>query len=116
MCSLSSEKLCEEVVKLSMIQVAINFMSFSEERENNTIESINNNYMIVCRKWEDYDNFALISDKIIRGKFSFSTKSIAASILHKIAYDINRYSAQNLVKKLIKSGVEPNIENVLKRD
>lgn len=54
--------------------------------------------------------------EILKDRFSFRVKEIAAIILNEIAYSFNRYHAQGLIKDIISIGIEPIIEDILKGD
>jgi len=52
----------------------------------------------------------------LKDSFSFRVKEIATIILNEIAYSVNRYHAQRLIKDIISIGIKPIIEDILKGD
>lgn len=67
--------------------------------------------------WEQYDNFSKIAYHILQGKeyFSYETKVIAAHLLDYTAHNINRFHGQDLVEDLLKSGIDPTLEEIITR-
>lgn len=114
--SLNGQDLCKVIIRSSkMIQIITQFISNNEKRAIELLEAVENNYSDICKTWESYDNFASISNKVIRGNFPYVAKEISARILHTIAYDINRFNAQHLIDELIDMGIDPSLEEILRR-
>lgn len=114
---LNSEKICKFIksnnIPYSSIQdILFKFMLRNEENATYIINSIYEDYEDVCKRFEDYDNFATFTFNILNKNFSFNIKRISAQILNSIAVEKNRFYAQNLIEKL-KDCVEPMIEEIL---
>lgn len=66
-------------------------------------------------KFENIDLNANFLQLILKeNNFNFTTKEYSANILYSMANVYGRYHAQDIVKSIIKDGVEPLIENILK--
>lgn len=91
------------------------FMQASEEQARHVIQSIEKSFRDVCgRSFEANDPFAFFAARVISSDFSFVVKEIAATILRYVAWDVNRFSAQRLIERLVRTGVDPLIEDILK--
>jgi len=113
--SLNAEKLCKVIIKSAkMVKIIIKFISIQEKRAIETLESIESSYLDVCKKWENYDNFAYISYQVIHCDFNYGSKEIASKIIYTIAYEKNRFKAQSLIDELLDFGIDPTLEEILK--
>lgn len=93
----------------------ISFMQASDDQAQYIIQSIEQSFRDVCgRSFEANDPFASFAVRVLKGKFSFVVKEIAATILRYVAWDVNRFSAQHMVEDLISSGIEPMLEDIIK--
>lgn len=93
----------------------LTFMHSSDDRAQHIIQSIEKTFRDVCgRSFEANDPFASFAAHVISGDYSFVVKEIAATILRYIAWDVNRFSAQHLVEKKIRDGVDPLLEDIIK--
>ncbi|HCW3604099.1 TPA: protein kinase domain-containing protein [Staphylococcus aureus] len=116
--SLSEKEICQ-IVLSSNFKVRHSIIAFMKKKESyseGVIQNINNEYKTACKQFEDYDPFSDFMDEILKDRFSFRVKEIAAIILNEIAYSVNRYHAQRLIKDIISIGIEPIIEDILKGD
>ena len=101
----------ENIDKLLVI-----YMKKDKQQAYRMITAINKTYKDICKGFGDYDNFAYFANKVIREKgLSYETKEIAAYIINYIAYSVNRFNAQGIVDDLIRSGIEPMLEDIIKR-
>ena len=95
--------------------VLLSFMLENDEQAQHIIQSIERSFRDVCgRSFEANDPFASFAVRVLKGKFSFVVKEIAATILRYVAWDVNRFSAQHMVEDLVSSGIEPMLEDIIK--
>lgn len=77
------------------------------------VGGINDNCTEVYRSYKDADSFAIVAFHILSNSklsYGFELKANAADILNWAAFDISRFEAQDLIKKLKRGGIEPSIE------
>lgn len=112
----SDEQLCQMVLNSNNNErvCLIRYMQKNESSACDLIESINSNYQWFCRRFEDYDPFAKLAYMILCNNFSYRVNETAARVLNYVAWSVNRFSAQDLIKGLINKGLEPLIEEKLK--
>lgn len=112
---MDGEDICKRMIddKNNYQKLLNEFMHLDEEHAKFIIKSIKNNYDDTCGRYESYDPFARFSYNILLDDFAFVIKELAARILYHVAHDINRFSAQALVKKAIDRGIEPLLEEIL---
>lgn len=115
---LDGSKICNYliVVKKGFQKILLNFMKKNERYGIHIIQAVNDKFTEECKKFEWYDQIALFAYSILVDKYPFVINEVAANILRYIAYDVNRFSAQRLVDKVIDRGVEPLIEALLKNE
>lgn len=116
--SFSEKEICQ-IVLSSNFKVRHSIIAFMKKKESyseGVIQNINNEYKTACKQFEDYDPFSDFMDEILKDRFSFRVKEIVGIILNEIAYSVNRYHAQRLIKDIISIGIEPIIEDILKGD
>lgn len=114
---LDSKKIAGEILadKQGVANSLFRFMSESEEHAQYIIQSVDNSFREVCgRSYTSYDKFSSFATRVLYGNFSFVIKETAANILRYVAWDVNRFSAQDMVKELIDSGIEPMLEDIIK--
>ena len=71
-------------------------MSESEEHAQYIIQSVDNSFREVCgRIYTSYDKFSSFATRVLYGNFPFVIKETAANILSYVAWDVNRFSAQD---------------------
>lgn len=116
--ALSENEICQVLLSsTSMVRnTLIEFMKKKDSYAEVAIQNINSEYKKICKNFEDYDPFSNFMYEILKDRFSFRVKEIAAIILNEIAYSFNRYHAQGLIKDIISIGIEPIIEDILKGD
>lgn len=115
---LDSEKIAEEILadKQGVADSLFRFMSENEEHAQYIIQSIDNSFREVCRgSFAAFDKFSSFATRVLYGDFTFVIKEIAARILRYVAWDVNRFSAQDMVKGLIHSEIEPMLEDIIKQ-
>ena len=115
---LDSRKIAEEILydKPHIVELLLRFMGENEEHAQFIIQSIDQSFRDVC--WGDfsaYDKFSSFVIKVLCGNFTYVIKETAASILRCIAWDVNRFSAQDMVKKLIDEGIDPMLGEIIKQ-
>lgn len=94
--------------------VLLRFMNIDDSHAEYVIQGIDKAYQTVCgRSYEAYDVYSSFAKRVLLGRFTFVVKEIAANILRYVAWDVNRFSAQDMVKEVINEGVEPLIEEIL---
>lgn len=114
---MSAEKISKTILsgKTGFIDVLIAFMKTSEDNAQHVIQSVEKSFRDVCgRSYEANDPFALFASKVLSGPFPFVVKEIAANILHHVAWEVNRFSAQHLVESIIDDGIEPMLEDIIR--
>src|SRR5699024_12370228 len=110
------ERLCSDLIMNPIFKnVLIDYMKLNENNEIYVINSVGENFEDSCPTFESNDPIASFANLVLQDQFSFLTKEKAARILSHIAYSVNRFSAQKMIERLIDRGIEPLIENVLKR-
>jgi serine/threonine protein kinase len=113
--SLDSQNLCQNIKQMSGFNQAL--YSHFENHPESILEIVNlidNNIDRVINRFEDADNFADVAHHVLKNNLStFEVREKAAKILNYIAYHVNRFYAQKLVNSLIKSGIEPLLEDIL---
>lgn len=93
----------------------LSFMHTSEDQAQHIIQSIEKSFRDVCgRSFEANDPFAAFAAQVISSDFSFVVKEVAATILRHVAWEVNRFSAQRLVERIIRTGVDPILEDIIK--
>ncbi len=113
---LDAEKISKYLLepKTGILNTLISFMKCDDIHAQHIIQCIESTFRDVCRRsFEAYDPFATFAYRVLKEKFSFVVKEIAATILRYVATDVNRFSAQGLVEELKKEGIEPMLEDIL---
>lgn len=114
---MNGEKICNEIISnINKFDVTlIKFMKIGESHAAFVMQGIEDNFRDRCEKFEFYDPIATFTYKVLIEEFPFVIKELAANILRYIAFDVNRFSAQHLVKQAISIGLEPLIEEILEQ-
>lgn len=115
--NMAPDKLCRIIMEKEMgfENAVLRFMGTNEDHAQHIIQSIEGNFRECCGwSYEANDPFASISAKVLRGKYSFVVKETAATILRYIAWDVRRFSAQDMVAKILDEGIDPMLEDILK--
>lgn len=114
--NLDAISLCKAILSLpGMISAILSFIESDEKRAVETLQMIDNEYPNVCGRWEDYDDIGTIAYNVIKLNYTYVAQEIAARILHDVAFVYNRFNMQRLVDDLIQRGIDPTIEEILKR-
>ena len=101
--------------KQGFANALLSFMHASDDNAQHIIQSIEQSFRDVCgRSFEANDPFASFAARVISDDFSFVVKEIAATILRYVAWDVNRFNAQHLVERIIRNGVDPLLEDIIK--
>lgn len=107
-------ELCKAILDIpNMGNAVITFIKSDEKRAIETIKMLDNEYLNVCRRWEDYDKFGEIAYKVIRNNLPYVSQEISAQILFDVSSNKNRFDMKRLVDKLIETGIDPTIEEIL---
>lgn len=111
---LNAVDLCKAILKIpNMVFVVLTFIKSDEKRAIETLTMIENEYLDVCRGWEDYDSFGEIAYNVIRDNLTYIAQEISARILYDVSYNKNRFNIQRLVDTLLDEGIDPTIEDIL---
>ena len=112
--SKSPETLCRVILDHKWMRRALIAFSNSDgDRATFVIDSINDKYAQVCKRYEDFDVFADIAYGVLIGRAPFDVKERACGILTYIAYSVNRWHAQGLIDAVIEEGIDPMLEDCL---
>ncbi len=115
--SLSSEEIARNMqsYRNGFSGALLCFMKMDEAHAEYVIQCIDKAYQDVCgRSYEAYDVYSSFANSVLRGPFSFVVKEIAANILRYVAWDVNRFNAQDMVKELLGIGLEPMLEDIIR--
>lgn len=108
--------LCKKIIDDTRFYSAIlRFMKESNANAKYIIDTINDYYKIACNKFADYDVFAYIADFALKKNIDYEYNEKSCLIIHDIAYNVNRFGIQHLVDKIIDEGIEPILEEILKK-
>ncbi|MRX56497.1 protein kinase [Bacillus idriensis] len=111
---LNAINLCQAILEIpNMVSAIITFIKTDEKRAIETLKMIENEYLNVCRHWDDYDNFGEVAYNVISDNLTYVSQEISAKILYEVSYNKNRFNMKRLVDKLIDAGVDPTIEDML---
>ncbi|TDX42300.1 protein kinase-like protein [Halanaerobium congolense] len=111
---LSGQRLCDEIISQSNFKnIIIKFMTINKTNSSEIMKLIEKNFIDSCSRYEHHDKFSSIAKNIIKAKFPFVSKEIAAKVLNYNANEVNRFHAQRIIEELIDKGVEPLIEDIL---
>lgn len=116
--TLTSEKLCAQLQRQndSFLKTLILFMKLGESHALFIVDRINSGYKTTCKTFESHDIFARLSYIVLSDKdFSYVIKEVVANILNYIAYEVNRFNARQLIDELVKKGIDPMLESLLKK-
>ena len=101
----SGEELCQKLNDknyLNFNTLLIQYISISEINGEEIINKIARSFKGYCgNSFASYDVFATFARQIIEEDFSQVIKNIAISILNYVAWGVNRFYAQDLVRNLI---------------
>lgn len=114
--SLSGEEIARQMqgVKYGFEDVLLRFMNLDDTHAEFIVQSVDKAYQTVAgRSYEAYDVYSSFAKKVILGKYSFVVKEIAANILRFVAWDVRRFTAQDMVKEVINVGIEPMLEEII---
>jgi len=101
--------------KPGFVDTLLAFMHSSEDQAQHIIQGVEQSFRDVCgRSFEANDPFASFSARVLDDDFSFVVKEIAATILRYVAWDVNRFSAQRVVERLLSSGIDPMLEDIIR--
>lgn len=101
--------------KPGFVDTLLVFMYTSEAQAQHIIQGVERSFRNVCgRSFEANDPFASFAARVLNDDFSFVVKEIAATILRYVAWDVNRFSAQRVVERLLSSGIDPLLEDIIR--
>ena len=100
--------------KTGFSNALLKFMDVDNQHAQYIIQSVDKSYQSICgRSFEAYDVYASYAYEVLQGNYEFVVKEIASNILRYVAWDINRFSAQEKVKNLINNGIDPMLEDII---
>ena len=108
--------LCKRII--SDLRFSGGITKFIRESNANAkyiVDIISDNYKAACNKFSDYDHFAYIAAAVLKLNIDYEYNEKSCVIIHDIAYNVNRFSIQRLVDKIIEDGIEPMLEDILKK-
>ena len=109
-------KLCNHIIPMKAFYVAVlKFSKKSKQNAQHVIDLVKSNYKIACKSYESYDSIAYLSEYLLGLNIDFEYKEKCCLILHDIAYNVNRFSIQRLIDKIITSGIDILLEDILKK-
>lgn len=97
------------------VRALLHYMQMDEENGKKLIQSIDSIYKDFLKDFKNADVFANLSYQILKGDYHYSINEVAADILRYVAYEVNRFHAQDKIEELLAIGVEPFIEEILER-
>lgn len=111
------EKLCKRIIRDGYFNNAIKkFISKSNDNIAYIVETISKWYDDSCEKFEDYDKIADLFLYILELKnIDFYFKEKSCEVINYIAYSVNRFYVQRKVERIISNGIEPTLEDILKK-
>lgn len=115
--SLNSLDLCQNIINMPGFQHAL-YLYFESNKESilEILNYIEKDMYDVSNSFEDADSFANIANHVLKNNLgTYVVREKAAEILNRIAYDVNRFYAQRLIRSLIEQGIEPMLEDILLR-
>lgn len=114
--NLGGHEICNKMLSKvpGLTRALLKFMQSSEDNGQYVVQAIDQSFRDVCKgSFEANDIFATFASDVLEGRFSYVINETAAQILRYVAWDVNRFYAQHLVEDLVKSGVEPLIEEII---
>ena len=113
---LSSTEFCDFVVEYPIVKTIFDdFISLSDQRAEEYMMLIYQNYDESITTYSDNDVFGYIANIVLRANYSFVAKEFAAKILHEVAWSVSRFDYQRKVESLINNGIEPMLEDIISR-
>lgn len=113
--SVDGLELCEKLSDIeypSFDRLLLEYMSTSDSRAIEIIDKISHKFQAFCGwSFAANDTFAYFAYIVIKNDFSQIIKNKAASILNYVAWGVNRFYAQDLVKDLLK--ITSNVNDIL---
>ena len=119
---LSGDDLCKYLVeRREGFSIAVlTMMKNDESKAFDIIRSIEENYQNYIWKisggyiaWDPFGKLGYSALNENNPEYSYSVKEVAARILRYVAKDINRFSAQDMIRELKIRGIDPSIEEIL---
>lgn len=109
-------EICRGLSDKQYVKAIRKFMNIDEHHAIHIIQLVSDSYREFCdRSYAAYDPIGDFAYLTIN-HYSYAVNEIAASILNYVAEVVNRFRAQGQIQDLIKSGVEPLIEEILLRE
>lgn len=113
---LSADKISTDILhkKKGFVDALFAFMKTSDEHALHIVQSVDKSFRKICgRTYANYDPFASFAYLVLTSGFPFVVNETAANILRFVAKDVGRFMAQDLIKDIIRIGVEPMIEEII---
>lgn len=107
-------ELCKRIIAdIKFYSGVLQFIKISSTNAKYIIDTITENYKIACNKFADYDVFAQIAHAVLNKNIDYEYNEKSCHVLHDVAYNVNRFSTQRLIDKIIADGIEPILEDIL---
>jgi serine/threonine protein kinase len=113
---LTNEQLCQMLVNgtSGFQSILIEYMKQDDNHAIDIIQGVEDQFRELCPRFEDNDPIARFAYVVLsEPAFPYVVRELAAGILRYVAVDVNRFYAQRLVETLLKSGLEPLLEEIL---
>jgi eukaryotic-like serine/threonine-protein kinase len=113
---LSAMELCKDLDNVpQFISSIMKFIENNDKRSLEIMKMIEDSFQEYCGfSFSSYDVFSDLAYRILKSNgFSYLTNETAARILNTVAKEVNRFESQRLIERLIESGLEPSIEDIL---
>jgi len=113
---LTNQQLCQMLIDgaKGFQSILLKYMKQDDAQANNIIQGLEDEFRDICHRFEDNDPIARFAYTVLLDvSFPYVVKELAASMLRYVAKDVNRFYAQRLVETLLKTGLEPLIEEIL---
>lgn len=114
--NISASELCKELITVGTNYklACFKFMKINSGNATFLLNKIYSTFKTEAKTFSQNDIFASLAfDVLIDDGFDFLSKEIAAKILHYVAWEVNRFTAQRLINTLKENSIEPILENIL---
>lgn len=111
------EELCNLILDNRWVcEWMVDFAQLSSSNAAFVVDSIRDGMQEACaNSFEANDPFADIAYGVLMGEAPFDVKERACRILSYVAWDVNRFHAQDLIKNAENRGIEPSLDDLLHR-
>lgn len=111
---MTDEQLCSRIASNpAFAKTVVKFTEIDNGNAAFVMNAIDQGMTQACKTWKDHDAFADIAKSIVLSKAPYDIKERACQTLSYVAWRINRFHAQHLIKDIITSGIDPMLEDLL---